>query len=363
MNWKRTGLIFSISFLSLFAWAQRKNYPQGYFRNPMAIPMDLVANFGELRTNHWHMGLDIRTQQRENLPVYAPADGYVAKVSVEPGGFGQALYLNHPNGLTTLYAHMNAFYPDLARYVKEEQYRLESWDVDLQVPEGMFAVKKGELIGYSGNTGASQGPHVHFEVRSTATDNCLNPLLFGFPIPDAVPPTLSRLALYDRGRSVYAQTPKLLPLRKSGRSYTLAASPLLRVGTKRVSLALGATDRLGNSANPNGIYSARIFMDDVLQSEFILDDIDYDETSYLNAQIDYRYKYHGSPYLQHLSRMPGDTSDTYTTTPTNGALYLEDTARHQVQVELRDADQNLSAIEFTLQYNGDIPVSPLPAAG
>ena len=175
-------LFLSVILLSIgFTLFAQKNYPQNYFRNPMNIPMDLSANFGELRSNHWHMGLDIRTQQRENLSVYAAAEGYVSRVKVEPGGFGQAIYITHPNGYTTLYAHLNAFYPALQQYVKDQQYKLESWAVDIQVPANMFPVIKGTYIAKSGNTGGSQGPHVHFEIRDSETERCLNPLLFKFP--------------------------------------------------------------------------------------------------------------------------------------------------------------------------------------
>jgi len=114
------------------------DYPRGYFRDPLAVPMSLAANFGELRPNHYHMGLDIRTQHRENLPVFAAADGYVARVSVEPGGFGQAIYINHPNGYTTVYGHLNRFFPALAAYVHEQQYRRESWQMNLQLPPALF---------------------------------------------------------------------------------------------------------------------------------------------------------------------------------------------------------------------------------
>src|SRR5690349_24687076 len=123
-------LILTVFFFTQNILSQTNTYPRNYFRHPLNIPMQLVANFGEIRTNHWHMGLDIRTQQRVNLPVYAAADGFVARVSVEPGGFGQAIYIQHPNGYTTLYGHLNAFYPALAAYVKQKQYEKESWAVD-----------------------------------------------------------------------------------------------------------------------------------------------------------------------------------------------------------------------------------------
>lgn len=347
----RTCLLSLLLFVSFFAHAQQKTYPKGYFRNPLNISMELVANFGELRTNHWHMGLDIRTQQRENLPVHAAAEGYIARVKIEPGGFGRAIYINHPNGYTTLYAHLNAFMPALESWVKEQQYQLQSWAVELIVPPHLFPLRKGEFFAYSGNTGGSAGPHVHFEIRDTKTDNCLNPLLFGFPVADAVPPTLVRLAMYDRTRSVYIQSPQLMALKKTGARYSLAASNLLKVGSNKVSFALGAVDRLSGSANPNGIYSSRLYLDDELQSEFVLDDISYTETRYLNAQIDYRYKYNGGSWLQHLSCMPGDISGVYTSTPSEGIIHLNDEAVHTVRIEVEDAAHNVSVLQFTIQYN------------
>src|SRR5215211_2665687 len=194
----RTGFVLVVFFFTRIAAAQQNPYPQRYFRNPLNIPIQLVANFGEIRTNHWHMGLDIRTQQKVNLPVYAATDGYVARVSVEPGGFGQAIYINHPNGYTTVYGHLNSFFSALADYVKQKQYEQEHWAVNLILPANLFPVKKGDVIALSGSKGASEGPHVHFEIRDTKTENCLNPLLFGFPIADAVPPAVTRLAMYDR---------------------------------------------------------------------------------------------------------------------------------------------------------------------
>src|SRR5882757_7103672 len=245
------------------------DYPRGYFRDPLNIPMSLAANFGELRPDHYHMGLDIRTQKKENLPVLAAAGGNVVKVVIEPLGFGQAIYIRHPNGYTTVYAHLNEFFPALASYVHEQQYKAEAWRITVDIPPGLFPVKKGSLIAYSGNRGGSQGPHLHFEIRRTADDANLNPLLFGLPVPDNIPPVIQRLAIYDRTRSLYEQSPRILPVHSNAaaRSASAArhpaayalASGLITVTSRRVSFAISAFDTQTGSANPNGIYQAILY--------------------------------------------------------------------------------------------------------
>lgn len=344
---KISGLVFGIL---VFSFCQSQSYPQNYFRHPLNIPMELVANFGEIRTNHWHMGLDIRTQQKVNVPVYASADGFISRVSVEPGGFGQAIYFDHPNGYTTLYAHINSFYPALASYVKQQQYQKESWRVNLYLPANLFPVKKGQLIGLSGSTGASEGPHVHFEIRDTKTENNLNPLLFKFPIPDAVPPTITRLAMYDRNKSTWEQSPQLLTLKKTGSIHTITNSSV-RVGSNKISFAVGAVDRFSGRPNPNGIYSARISMDGKPVSEFILDNISYNDTRYLNAQLDYPFKARGGAALQHTSPLPGAQMVAYNLFNEDGLIHLEDAEPHSILIEVKDANANTSKIQFTVQYD------------
>src|SRR5690242_4421346 len=164
---RRIGFIlwvFIFSSFSLFSQV-KPNYPKYYFRDPLGIsPMEIVANYGELRPDHWHMGLDIRTNQKENLPVYAAAEGYIAHIGIRPQSFGRFIIINHPNGYSTLYAHLNDFYPALEEYVTEQQYNQESWAIELDFTKGKFPVYKGQFIAYSGNTGGSQGPHLHFEI-------------------------------------------------------------------------------------------------------------------------------------------------------------------------------------------------------
>jgi murein DD-endopeptidase MepM/ murein hydrolase activator NlpD len=343
-----------IIFFPFLVSAQVTTYPKNYFRNPLDVPMKLAANFGEIRSNHWHMGLDIRTEQRENLPVYAAADGYVAKVRVEPFGFGQAIFINHANGYTTVYGHLNSFAPQLAQYITAQQYKMESWQVELEFPPSLFPVNKGQLIAYSGNTGGSQGPHLHFEIRDTKTTRCLNPLLFGMPIADDVPPGIIRLGLYDREKSVYEQSPKLFPVKKTGAVYSIPKTPVIKTGLRKISFAIQANDKLSGSANPNGIYGAALFVDEKPVINFFLDSVDYVETHAINAQVDYKYSYNGGVDVQHLSQLPGDRSRVYHHISGDGVLELNDNNIHSVRVEVKDAYMNTSVLNFQVQHDNNL---------
>ncbi len=347
----KSFLFFLFPLLFLNAHGQefpQKNYPKGYFIYPVDAKIGLAANFGELRANHYHMGLDCRTDQAQNKIVKAAADGYIAHVRVEPFGFGRAIYINHPNGLTTLYGHLNDFYPALEAYVKEQQYSLKSWRVYLDIPPGLFAVKKGQFIAYSGNTGGSQGPHCHFEIRDTKTDKVLNPLLFGFPIADNVPPAIVRLAMYDRCVSTYSQSPKLFSLKKVNGVYT-TVQPLITINTDKVCFGISANDKVTGSPNPNGIYEAVLFLDESPVVGFQLDSISYDETRYLNAHIDYKTKAAGGPYIQYLSRLPGYPEGVYKDFSGDGVIELIDDSVHQVKIIVKDTYGNTSTLEFKIR--------------
>ncbi|MGX5820136.1 peptidoglycan DD-metalloendopeptidase family protein [Chitinophaga lutea] len=334
-----------------------KNYPKGYFRNPLNVPIELAGNFGELRPNHFHSGLDLKTQQRENLPVHAAAEGYVSRVGVSHLGFGNVLYVTHPNGYTTVYAHLNKFYPLLDEYVTRKQYEQESWAVDLPIPQGLFPVKKGEFIAWSGNTGGSAGPHLHFEIRDTKTEKPLNGMLFGFPIPDTRDPEISRIVIYDRHLSLYEQTPVVVPVRKTAAGY-VPTRPTVKLPAEKVGLGISALDRQSNSPNPNGIYEAMIIEHGKVNSGFQLDNIGYDETRYLNAHIDYAMKKGGGPYVQLLFSLPGNALDIYKDVEGDGTIDLSDGQPHPLTIRVKDAYGNSSDVKITLQHEGAAPVKP-----
>ncbi len=323
-----------------------KNYPKNYFVWPVKATPALAANFGELRPNHYHMGLDCKTEKKQNLPIVAAADGYIAKVKIEPWGFGRAIYMNHANGTTTLYAHLNAFYPDLEKYVTEQQYKQKSWNIFIDIPPNMFKVTQGKEIAKSGNTGGSQGPHLHFEIRDTKTDKVLNPLLFNFPIKDNIAPDILRLAVYDRCFSTYEQTPKYIAIKKVNGIYQANFTTL---NTDKVSFAVTASDRYTGSSNQNGIYEAVLLDDEKPIVGFQLDSISYDETRYLNAHIDHKVKTSGGPYLQHLSKLAGYPEGVYKMINGDGVINIEDDSIHHIKILIKDANGNTSTVKIDIQ--------------
>jgi murein DD-endopeptidase MepM/ murein hydrolase activator NlpD len=330
-----------------------KNYPRDYFIYPVIATKGLAANFGELRPNHYHMGLDCRTDQGQNKKVLAAADGYIAKVKIESFGFGQAIYINHPNGLTTLYAHLNDFYPALEKYVKQQQYAQKSWAVYLDIPANLFPVHKGDTIALSGNRGGSQGPHLHFEVRDTRTDKVLNPSLFNFGIPDDVAPDIYKLAVYDRCVSTYEQTPKLFVLKKVNGVYVTTPA-LIIASTDKVSFGISASDRYTGSNNKNGIYETILYDNDMPIVGFQLDSIGYDETRYLNAHIDYKYRNSGGSFIEHVSKLPGYNNSVYKIFNGDGVINIEDDSTHKIKIVVKDAFGNASVLQFAVQRNAKV---------
>lgn len=359
-----TGILLALVLSCNIVSGQSPQYPKGYFRWPLDLNPEIVANLGELRTNHWHMGLDIRTAQQVNKRVVAAADGYIAQVGIRPLSFGRFIVINHPNGLSTLYAHLNEFEPALEKYVTHQQYQKESWAVELAIPADMFPVKKGSFISYSGTTGGSQGPHVHFEILDTKTGKRLNPLLFGMPLKDQVKPVVAKLALYDRTQGIYKIKPQLFAVKNTLTGAILTSGNVIKTANEKVSLAIQAYDQISGSANRDGIYAAELFVDNKLLIKYRMDSVGYDETRYMNAHIDYTFDFNGGVYLQHLSRLPGNLSSVYLPREADGVIHLADTRQRDVRIVVHDAYGNKTTLEFKLQYDPTLSnVKPVSTSG
>jgi hypothetical protein len=351
-----TLLLCYIAPLKAQSLFKANNYPRGYFRNPLNIPIDLSGNFGELRPNHYHMGLDFKTQKRENFPVYAAAEGYVSRIKIEPFGFGRAIYITHPNGFTTLYAHLNDFFPKLDEYVKQQQYKQESWKVLLEIPANLFPVKKGDFLAYSGNTGGSQAAHLHWELRRTADEINLNPLLFGMPLADNTRPTVLRLAIYDRTKSIYEQSPRYVSVTKTANGYTTVPA-ITSVSTPKVSFAITSSDTHSGSTNPNGIFEATLFDNGKAMVSFQMDNISYNTTRGLNAHVDYKTKALGGPWLQQIFELPGYANSIYKKAGSDGVVNIADGSIHAIKILVSDTYGNTTVINSSIRYNGETPLA------
>ncbi len=341
--------ILCLYFSQNFATAQEKisKYPQDYFRNPLDIPISLAGNFGECRPNHFHSGLDIKTEGRENLVVRAAAEGYVSRMKIEKGGFGHALYITHPNGFTTVYAHLNDFNPALQKFLRKQQYEKQSWTVDVILSPEEFPVKKWEQIAWSGNTGGSAGPHLHFEIRDTETEHPLNGALFGLDIKDTQPPIPTEIALYNLNKRFYEQSPTYYKLTKQGNKYAIKDS-VKAYGT-HVGISIAVNDFMNGSTNTLNFYEAKWYKDDVLQGSITLDDIGYGATRYLHAYADYKTKKLKNTWFQCLFKMKGNALNIYENmNPVKGAMELESGKQHLIRIELTDAFNNTAVVEFKL---------------
>ena len=185
-------VLFGLLLIGINAVSAQDNYPQDAFNSPLDIPLILSGSFGELRSNHFHSGIDIKTQQREGLKTYAIAEGTITRIKVSIWGYGKVIYIAHPNGYTSVYGHLQKFSPKIEAYINKIQYEKESFEVEVFPDFGALTVEKGELIAYTGNTGGSSGPHLHFEIRQSASEKPTNPLLYGYDVKDGTSPVLTR---------------------------------------------------------------------------------------------------------------------------------------------------------------------------
>jgi hypothetical protein len=339
-----------------------KLYPQNYFRYPLDLPPSTAGSFGELRPSHFHSGLDFKTNQRTGYAVHAVFDGYVSRLRIQFGGFGQALYITHPNGYTSVYGHIASFTPEVAKYIRDYQYKNQTFEADIPVPAGLFHVCKDDVVAMSGNEGASAGPHLHFEIRDTLTEETINPQLFGLTIPDKIPPTITSIAIYNLNSNPFSEkTPrKFLAITGAAGHYRLLKPQVLNL-SGNIGFGIGVTDMNSASMNRNGIYSLELKLDGRTVYSFAVERFAFDQTHAINAYIDYPAFLTSRRWMQKCFILPGSRIPLYPQSINHGIIAFNDDAEHEVEYVVQDVAGNTSSLTLKVKSSANNITPDKPA--
>jgi hypothetical protein len=327
------------------------------FISPVKIPQLLSANFGELRIDHFHSGLDIKTQGVTGKEVVASADGYIYRISVSPGGFGNALYIRHPSGYSTVYGHLDRFASKIEDYVKKQQYSKKSFQITLFPEKEEFPVKKGELIAYSGNSGSSGGPHLHFEIRKSDNEKPINPLLFEFGMSDNIPPVIEKLVIYpvNRHSSINNKNAiKKINVTGGHGKYSLTQENGISI-SGLAGFGIKAYDMLNDSPNKVAVYSIELSIDSTSIFSYKMDGFSFDESRYVNSHIDYETYMKENIYIERAFVLPGDKLSAYKNIIDRGLFNFNDNKTHRVKITATDASNNKSVLTFQIKAQSEKP--------
>lgn len=332
--------------LSLFS---QEKYPKDVFGPPMDIPIILAGTFGELRSNHFHSGVDIKTQQREGIPIKAIGDGTITRIKVSLWGYGKVLYIAHPNGYTSVYGHLQKFSPAIEAYIKKLQYAKKSFEVEVFPDYGELKVTKGELIAYSGNTGGSAGPHLHFEIRSSISEKPTNPLMYGLDVADATNPILEKLFLYPLTDNAhvnnnYERTQINFSKQKDG---TFLADKVTALGN--IGVGFIGFDRLDMAANKNGVYSVELSVNGKVYSLYDFESFSFGETRYINTLVDYDYYGRHRQKIQKSFKSPGNNLSIYKDLYNDGIVKINEGLSYNAKLLIKDYAGNKLELNIPIE--------------
>ena len=348
-------LIFINSFI-VFSQGDasiKSTYPVNYFQNPLDIPLVLSGTFGELRTNHFHAGLDLKTQQKEGLNVLAAAEGYVSRIKISHWGYGKAIYITHPNGYTTVYAHLKKFNDRIESYIKKRQYKKESFEIQVFPSSKELTISKNEIIALSGSTGGFVGPHLHFEIRNTKTEKPINPMLFGINVTDSKKPRINTLIGYSLTKNSHinsieiASKLSLIKLKNGG----LRAHKIKAFG--KIGFGINAYDQLDGAYNKNGLYSLSMLVNGEKVHEFKANTFSFAESKYINLLIDYERLENLNQRIQKCFIEPSNKLSLYNKPINNGYITIEDGLNYKIEIIAEDFKGNKQKITIPVEGKQD----------
>ena len=342
---------FVLAFLFYSTLFFGQQYPEDYFQSPLDIPLDLSGSFGELRSNHFHSGLDFKTKGVEGLPVYAAGDGYISRIKISTFGYGKAIYITHPNGYTSVYGHLQKANGAIQEFIKKRQYQEKAYEVEMYLYPTELPVKKGDIIAFTGNTGGSGAPHLHFEFRNTKSEEILNPLHFGFKkiIKDERKPVIQGLVAYPLDSTTVnnSQLPINIPFSKQADGTYL--------GTKvradgRMSFGINAYDFCTNAYNKNGLYKVKAYLNGVLQYQYGFDGFAFDETRYINNFIDYERFHIMRQRVQKLFQLADYPLSVVADNKKDGTIKVQPGTNYTYRIELYDFHGNRVDVIIPLEF-------------
>lgn len=339
-------IILCLLYLGFTYTDAKKNYPQDYFDPPVKTPLRLSGTFGELRRGHFHAGIDVKGYV--GLPIYAVAEGYVARIKVQSRGYGQVLYIAHPNGYTSVYAHLDKFPEAIESYVKAAQYRKEEFEVELFPPKDLFVFEKGEKIGEMGLTGSSLGPHLHFEIRDTKKENAINPLLFGLKVPDTRKPRMHQLKIYELNDQLETVKDQTYSLTRSSAGGYRINKDVLEVGASKIGLGIKVYDHMNGVSNWNGVYGIEMLENDSLAYHFEISSFAFSETRYIHAHLDYEELVTKKSYINRCYLLPGNEFSSYKNLHDKGVITLTDKTK-EIVIRARDVEGNIQELKLKVR--------------
>ena len=337
------------SFLLLFLLSIlfRLNSQEYNLNSPIDLPLNLSGTFGEFRSSHFHYGLDITTNKKSGYEVYSIESGSIIRIRVSTSGYGKAIYVDHLNGLTSVYAHLKEFSPKIQEYIKGQQYLRKSYNIQKFFNVGDLVIDKGELIGYSGNTGGSSGPHLHFEIRDTKSQNPLNPLSFEYKYEDNRRPIIRSLYVFDETDSFKKDNPKQYPIEKINDSIYKSKKVIYN---NDIGIGVEVYDRQsGNNYNRNGIYEIRMYLDSILNFSYKMDNINISESIFRKVFYDYSLLKTRGIRVQKIYYPPNSKLSFLNHNTETGIFDSNDSIKKEVQIEVIDWNNNKSYLKFQIE--------------
>ena len=345
------SIVNSIIFLTIFSFnLLSQNLPN--YHPPLDIPLVLSANFGELRTNHFHMGVDFKTNGKTGYNMYAIDNGYVKRAVVSPYGYGRVIHIAHPNGVTSVYAHCQSFSKRIDSIIDLKRIELRNNEVDLELEPSEIKVNRGEIIAISGNTGASTAPHLHFELRDTKTDAAINPLLYGFDISDHVQPEIKRLKIYALSKEAYRYN-KTREYSVHRSEQTFSCKKEIRLpsdfcsNSGGIGFAFDVIDKLDSANNPCGLFKGEIFVNDKLHFASSIDTVPFESTRYINCYKDFE-EFHQNKFNFHKYFRTAENDLPIYDVEKNGVLKVKPGDSLKIKYIAQDVKGNRSTLEFNI---------------